>query len=85
MALPLTHIAVTNSSASTLYSALQTISLYTLTNKKKHEYKYKIAKHFQYIAVPWMDSTHSSASTNICLCIQSQILKKYEFTKEKIL
>ena len=56
MALPLTHIAVTNSSASTLYSALQTIFLYTLfIYKKKH--KYKIAKHFQDIAVPWTAPT----------------------------
>ena len=30
-----------------------------------------------------LDSTHCSASTNMCLCIQSQILKKYEFSKRK--
>ena len=73
MALPLTHIAVTNSSASTLYSALQTIFLYTLTYTKKTQIQN--CKTLSGYCCS-LDSTHSSASTNMCLCIQSQILKK---------
>ena len=68
-----------------LLCSTDNISLHT-HKYKKYKHKHKIAKHFLYIAVTnSLASTLCSASTNMSLYTQLQILKKYEFSNRKYL
>ena len=86
MALPLTHIAVTNSSASTLYSALQTISLYILGNTKNTNTNTKLQNTFSTLLSPIPRTAASTLLQPICVFIHNhKFWKKYEFSNRKYL